>query len=360
MTDIKYKFTFLLLILIQFNIGTSCKRKDFLMKIEFGLADTLIKKEIQNLANDGEILIEIKDGDTVHYRNIYVDDKIYKAKIYFNDDLLKTGPLRTYDYSFTTVPLSESGNDTITKNGIKLNNWTIFMVSDFEKLKTFLDKKYGIGIFSNENNSFGEDTTYKYVSKEADLFLTHGKREDGKIIGLPIKKPFYTLAYLKVKSKNYETVFNIERKRRKKYLKPNEVLFINFESPKLSYDESIISENSRFELESKKEQIITISATSEIYSTYVIDDDISECKGNLSILDAYDDTLTKVELVYKFKTPLRSPINQQWRFINYNTYKLNLNTFLMEKIKRLIEEGNTLKTKFVPTAIVLENGNIIK
>ena len=128
----------------------------------------------------------------------------------------------------------------------------------------------------------------------------------------------------------------------------------------MNYGESEVSDNSRLKLNSKQEPLITIRATNETYATYVIDDDISECKGMLAIMDAYDDTLTKVELVYKFKTPLRSPIKEQWRFMNYNTYKLNLNTFLMEKIKRLIEEGNTLKTRFVPTAIVLENGNIIK
>ena len=108
------------------------------------------------------------------------------------------------------------------------------------------------------------------------------------------------------------------------------------------------------------EQTLTINASNETYTTYVIDDDISECKGILSLMDDYNDTLTKMKLIFKYSTPLRSPTKHEWRVMNYNSYKLNLNSFLFEKIKRLIQEGNTLKTRFTPTAVVLKEGDVIK
>jgi len=330
------------------------------MNIKFGLSDTLIKKEANRLASKGEILMEIKGDDTTYYRNIDVDGVIYKAKIYFNDDRLNTGSLRSYDYSLTTMPFAQSGNDTVSKDGYKLTHWTVFKASDFEKLKSFLDKKYGNGVFSTEKGTFGNDTIYKYETKEADLFLTHGKKEDGTFWGVPVKTPFYTIAHVEIKSKTYDTDFEKEQEKRRKELKPDEVLWINFDPPKLRFEENNTSENSLFNFSSNPEPTITISANNETYVTYVIDDDIIECKGMLSIMDAYDDTLTKMELVYKFNTPLRSPMKQEWRVMNYNSYKLNLNSFLLEKIKRLIEEGNTLKTRFTPTAVVLKDGDVIK
>ncbi|WP_162944923.1 hypothetical protein [Flavisolibacter nicotianae] len=341
--------------------AASCKRKDFLMNIKFGLSDTLMKAETNRLVKDGEVFLEVKGDDTTYYHNIDVDGNIYKAQVYFNSDALKTGPLRSYDYSLTTVPFAQSGNDTVSKDGYKVTHWEIFKASDFEKLKSYLDKKYGSGVFSTNKGTFGNDTIYKYETKEADLLLTHGKKEDGLFWGVPVKVPFYTLAYLEIKSKSYEADYAKERERRRKELKPEEVVWINFDPPKIRYDEnSMAADTSFFSFSSNPEPVITINANSETYATHVIDEDITECKGILSIMDAYDDTLTKTELIYKFRTPLRSPAKQEWRVMNYNSYKLNLNSYLFEKIKRLIQEGNTLKTRFTPTAVVLENGDVIK
>jgi len=329
------------------------------MNINFGLSDTLMKAEINRLAKDGEILFEVKSDDTTYYRNIDVDGNIYKAQVYFNSDALKTGPLRSYDYSLTTLPFAQSGNDTVSKDGYKVTHWEIFKASDFEKLKSFLDKKYGNGVFSTKKGTFGNDTIYKYETKEADLFLTHGKKEEGLFWGVPVKVPFYTLAYLEIKSKTYEADYARERDRRKSLLKPDEVVSIYFDPPKLKFEEPSFSFDTDFSTNSDN-SFLVVSANTEQYSTYVIDDDITECKGMLSILDAYDDTLTKMELIYKFNTPLRSPTKQEWRVMNYNSYKLNLNSFLLEKIKRLIKDGNTLKTRFTPTAVVLKDGDVIK
>ncbi len=329
------------------------------MNIKFGLSDTLLKAETNRLAKDEEIYFEIKGNDTTYYRNIDIDGNIYKAQVYFNSDALKTGPLRSYDYSLTTQPIGQSGNDTISKEGYTVSHWKVFKVSDFDKLKSFLDKKFGNGVFSSKKGSFGNDTIYKYETKEADLFLTHGKKEEGEFWGVSVKVPFYTIAYLEVKSKTYEADYARERDRRKTLLKPEEVVSIYFDPPKLQYEEPSSSFDTDFTTDNEN-SFIVISARMEDYSTYVIDDDITECKGMLSILDAYDDTLTNMELIYKFNTPLRSPTKQEWRVVDYNSYKLTLNSILLEKIKRLIKDGNTLKTIFTPTAVVLRNGEVIK
>ena len=330
------------------------------MNIKFGISSTSIQSEANRLANEDEIIMEIKGGDTSYYRNIEVEGAIFKAKVYFNSDRLKTGSLRSYNYSLTTMTFAQSGNDTVSNDGYKIKNWKVFKASDFEKLKSFLDRKYGKGVISTEKGTFENDTIYKYETKEADVLLTHGKKEAETFWGVPVKIPFYTIAYFEIKSKTYDIDFEKERERRRKELKPDEVLWINFDPPKLRDEENFPSENRIFNFRSNSEQVITISANDETYETYVIDDDIIECKGILSIMDAYNDTITKMVLVYKFKSPLRSPMKREWSVMDYNSYKLNLNSFEFEKIKRLIQGGYTLKTFFKPTAVALKNGDVIK
>ena len=98
-----------------------------------------------------------------------------KAKCIFNDDYLKSGPLN-YSYSLTTLPFIETGNDTISKEGNKVLIWKSFKSSDFDKLKSYLDKKYGNGIIATINGNYADDTTYKYETVDADVLLTHNKR----------------------------------------------------------------------------------------------------------------------------------------------------------------------------------------
>ena len=340
-----------------FFATSSCKRKDFFLNIKFGLSDTLLKAEINRMIKDGEIFIEIKGDDTSYIHDINVDGNIYKTEVNFNSDNLQSGAFRCYEYSLTTLPFAQSGNDTNSKEGYRVTDWEVFKVSDFEKLKSHLDKKYGKGIFSSNEGTFGNYTTFKYETKNADLFLTHGEKQESTFWSVPIKTPFYTIAYLEIRSKTYEKDYEKERERRKEILKPDEVLSIYFDPPKIQYGEPNYSFDRNF---SSNNSAIVISANLEHYKTSVIDDDIIECKGILSIIDAYNDTLLKHDLIYKFNTPLRSPNKQKWTTINKNSYTLNFNNLITEKITRQIEEGSILKTFFTPTAIVLKGGEVIK
>lgn len=330
---------------------TSCKRKQFFLDIKFGLTESQVKEEAIKLAKNKDLLMEVKNDDTSYYRNLEINGSTYKCRIYFNGDRLKTGTLRTYDYSLTTLPYAETGNDTVSKDGYKVTHWTVFKVSDFENLKSYLDKKYGAGVFSTEKGTFGNDTIYKYATKDADLFLTHGKKEDGIFWGIPLKVPFYTLAYIEIKSKSYDTDFAKENEKKRKELKPEDVLWISFNAPSLDSD---------FDEFGNSVSKILLKANSETYATYVIDDDIIECKGMLSITDAYEDTLKKAELIYKFNTPLTSPMKQQWRAMNYNAYSIKWTDPAFDKISNMINSGSTLKIHFTPTAVVLDDGSVIK
>ena len=347
----KLNFYFLILLALLILTNTSCKRKKLLLNIEFGTAENLIYKEAMKLTEKHELTLEIKNDDSIYYHNLEIDDAIFKSRIYFNDDRLKTGPLRCYDYSLTTLPFTETGNDTISRKGYKVTFWKVFKSSDFDKLKFYLDKKYGNGVFVTENGTFGNDTIYKYTTEDADLRLVHGEKETSNFWGVPVKIPFYTIAYLQVRSKSYVEDFKKENEKRRKELKPKDVLVIIFDPPYI--------ENNYNEFGKSTPKII-LNAKDEIYSTYVIDDDVIECKGILSITDAYADTLKQGEIIYKFKTPLTSPIKQQWRAMRYNSYELNWTDPKFDKISNMIKSEVTLKVNFQPTAVVLNDGSVIK
>jgi len=321
------------------------------MDIKFGLTENQVKEEAIKLAKNKDLTMNVKNDDTSYYRNLEINGSTYKCRIYFNDDRLKTGTLRIYDYSLTTCPYAETGNDTISKAAHNLSHWNVFKSSDFENLKLDLDKKYGAGVFSSEKGNFGIDTIYKYVTEDADLFLTHGKKQDSVFWEVPLKVPFYTVAYIQIKSKSYEADFKKEKEKKRRELKPGDVLWISFDAPSLDGD---IDEFGNSILK------ILLKAKSETYATYIIDDDITECKGILSITDAYEDTLKKTELIYKFNTPLTSPMKRQWRVMNYNAYNIKWTDPAFDKISNLIKSGSNLKIHFTPTAVVLDDGSVIK
>lgn len=339
---------FAFLIILTF---TSCKKKQFLLDIKFGLTESQVKEEAIKLAKNKDLIMEVQNDDTSFYRYIDINGSTYKCRIYFNSDRLKTGTLRAYDYSLTTLPFAETGNDTVSKEGYKVTHWEVIKESDFENIKSYLDKKFGAGVFSTKKGNFGNDTIYKYVTEDADLFLTHGKKEDGVFWGIPLKVPFYTLAYIEIKSKTYESDFAKENEKKRKELKPEDVLWISFDAPSLDSD---------FDEFGNSVPKIYLQVNSETYATYVIDDDIIECKGILSITDAYEDTLKKAELIYKFSTPLTSPMKHQWRVMNYNAYSLKWTDPAFDKISNMIKSGSALKVHFTPTAIVLDDGSVIK
>ncbi len=319
------------------------------MDIKYGLSENEVKSQAVKLAKNKELTIEVNNNDTIYYRNLEIDGSVYKCRIYFNSDRLSSGPLRSYEYLLTTLPYSESGNDTSNKSYV--NKTKVFKASDFEKLKSYLDKKYGTGIFYNERWKIEKDTIYKYETENADLFLIHNTIENDKYYGIAIKVPFYTSASLLIKSKSYNVDFKKEYENRRKELKPIDVLGISFNVPSL--------ENSYNEY-GKSVSKIVFKVTSENYKTYVIDDDIVDCKGVLSIVDAYGDTLQHAELIYKFNPPLTKK-RVVWKTnMDYNVYELNPSDPAFDKISALIKSGEILKVLYKPTAIVLEDGSVIK
>lgn len=330
---------------------TSCKNKELLLDIKFGLTEFQTKKEIIKLVKNNDITMQVQNSDTTYFRNLEINSSTYKCQIYFNDDRLKTGKLRLYDYSLTILPYSETGNDTLTEDIYKVNQQKVFKTSDFENLKSHLDKNYGAGIVQNDAQTSQFSTSYKYITKEADLYLVHGKKEDGDFYGTQIKIPFYDVAYIQIKSKSYEQDFKLEKEKKIKMLTPEKILSISFEAP------SLINDIDEFgNIVSK----ITLLANSENYLSWVLDEDIIECKGILSVTDTYNDTLKSAELIYKFSTPLTSPTKQEWRTIDYNSYSIKNTDPTHNKIINMMKAGSTLKAKFKPTAVVLESGNVIK
>ena len=58
--------------------------------------------------------------------------------------------------------------------------------------------------------------------------------------------------------------------------------------------------------------------------------------------------MKKAELIYKFNTPLTSPMKQQWRAMNYNAYSIKWTDPAFDKISNMIKSGSTLKIHFIP------------
>jgi hypothetical protein len=343
------KIIFLFCVIFLFY---SCKRKEILMSIKFGLTENQIKSEAVKLSNDDDLTMEIKDDDTTFYRNLKIDGATYKCLIYFNPDNLETGPLRSYEYDLATLPYTKTGNDTLGNAGqFKLTNWNVFKVSDFENLKSSLDKKYGNGFFSTSKDNFWNDTIYEYQTESANLFLKHGGRVIGTYWGVPIKVPFYGTAGLEIRSKSYSDDLKKEYEKRRKELKPEDVLRIDFTPPYFTTDYNEYGDNFLK---------LVVKAYFDSYTTNVINNDIIECKGILLMTDAYNDTLAESEIIYKFPYPLISPRKQRERLVKYNYYTLNSADPSYYKIADLVRSGSKIKIEFKPTAVVLDDGSVIK
>lgn len=326
----------------------SCKKNDLELNIDFGIPNNLILQKVDKLVKDGDLVREIVENDTGYFYNIDIGSTQLKGKVYFNSDRLKTGKLREYYYSLSNEPYKNLGNDTIAKNGNAVYQAKVLRADDLDKLKDYLDKKYGKGIETQEKDVQLEHKSYKYSNDNFDIYLIHGLKEEKEFEGAPVKVPFYTFAYLDFKSKTYDKDFEEERVNRRKTLKPEEIVNIYFEYPKLKEETD--------EFGFKKNEVI-IKARTENYKTYVIEDDITECKGLLSITDAYGEVLKSGEVVYKFTPPLKSPVNVNWRPLPSTSFSF-VSTNM--RINELIKSKSILKVRFKPIAVVLTNGNVIR
>lgn len=346
--DVNLKNTNLLVCLIVVFSLFSCKKKDLELDIDFGVSNNLIFSQVNNLVNDGDLVKEIVKKDTIYFYNIEIGNTNIKSKVFFNADRLKSGKLREYYYDLPNEPYFNLGNDTLAKNGNPIYQANVLRADDLDKLKEFLDDKYGKGIESREKDVQLEHKSFKYSSDNYDIYLVYGNKEEKEFWGATVKVPFYTFAYLDFKSKTYASDYEEERLNRRKTLKPEEIVNIYFEYPKLKEETD--------EFGFKKNEVI-IKAHSENYETYVIEDDIAECKGLLSITDAYGEVLKSGEVVYKFTPPLKSPVDVNWRPLPSNSFSF---VSANMRINELIKSKSILKVQFKPIAIVLTNGNVIR
>jgi hypothetical protein len=318
------------------------------LDIDFGIPNNLILQKVEKLVNKNDILREIVNNDTSYFYNIDIGSTQLKGEVYFNSDRLKTGKLREYYYGLSNEPYKNLGNDTIAENGNTVYQPKVLRADDLDKLKEFLDNKYGKGIESREKDVRIEHKSFKYSIDNCDIYLVYGNKEEKEYWGATVKVPFYTFAYLDFKSKSYDSDYEEERINRRKTLKPEEIVNIYFEYPKLKEGTD--------EFGFKKNEVI-IKAQTENYETYVIEDDITECKGLLSITDAYGEVLKSGEVVYKFTPPLKSPVDVNWRPLPSTSFSF-VSTNV--RINELIKSKSILKVRFKPLAVVLANGNVIR
>jgi hypothetical protein len=330
----------------------------FILNVDFGTSSDSLKVEISKMVNEGKLISEITKYDTLYYRDIKFNNYSYKTKIYFNDDAIDSGPLRSYSYSLRQLPYNKSGNDTMGINpyGSKkektynLNHYTVILKTDLDSLKNYLNDKYGEGILESEKKapwSNGKIKTYRYSTENTEIFLDLGDLRDDQFYGTKVKFPFYDYAYIEVKSKDYNNLLNKEIIRRRQALTPDEVLQIYFKQPYVEVDPDT------------SEELIALEVTDERLITPVLDSDVIEFKGDLLIRDAYNKLLLKEEdFQYIFSSPLHN--RQEWRTVRYPVYTLNSYTPNYEEIKNLISKGSKLKVKLRPTIVALANGEVIK
>ena len=339
------------LLLILFS-RSSCQSNNFsLLDIQFGISEPHIPKNIQKLVDNGVITSQVINKNPQYFQLLDIKGKKKKSRVNFNDDEVKSGKLRSYYYSLTQTSFKDSGNDSLAKSWVGKTSNTVCSVTDFEKVKSVLDTKFGNSVFSTKKGVFHEfDSIYTYNTEKADILLVHGKQESDYYWSVPVTNPFYTYAYLEVRSKTYENDLEEERKKRLSTLRPDEILRITFASPTL--DET--------EIEGSYYPYIRLAVDFETYETYITDKDIDECKGTLVLMDAYDDILKSSVINYKFKTPLKSPKKMEARLMDYNAFSIPWNDPSFNSISNLIKSGSKIKVQFKPTAVSFTDGSVIK
>ena len=157
-SNIIYKLKFTSYIYLFILVGTllftsftgdyKTQKNGLILNLEFGTSSVLLNKEIVKMVANGEIIMSIKDSDTIFYRMLELGKYSNKTEVYFNGDALNSGPLRFYTYSLSDLPYKKSGNDTIGGNGYDFRYNSILLKSELENIKSYLDKQFGMGGFN--------------------------------------------------------------------------------------------------------------------------------------------------------------------------------------------------------------------
>jgi hypothetical protein len=330
---------------------TSCNQDLLILDINFG-ASELDQEKFKENAFNKKIFKEESNG---YIKSTYVDVKLdgntFKSVFYFNNDVFGDGALREYTYSLTTMPFTKTGNDTV----IKFRPYYEFIKeSDFNNLKLSLEKRYGTGKKVILDKYAKDEVCYKYSSTNSDIILSHGALMVKSFNNEQFVNPLYYDASISIRSKNYDEIYRKELNKRKSLLKPDDVVGILFNKPRLDnyYDEY-----------GGKRYRLYIAAKSETYKSYFVTSDIIECKGILEIKDSYNEIIDEISLVYEFNPPLfsvKKNIYVGGRPINYNAYTYNLTSKQENKYLRLSNHSSGIKATFKVNAVLFENGDVIK
>lgn len=324
------------LYLIISLVFLSCNRDPLLLDIKFGINKHQLEEQITSLIKDKKLNLVIKDNDTLYTL------PTYNWTVGFNNDNIGSGNLREYDYDIVTNIFKLPGN-YLEQTGCTKEYFNQFN-------KTLADK-YNNGIVPNPVYKEFQSTltyskkfeTYEYKLDKVDILLFHG--EDIQNVNLPM----FHFACMEIRSKTYDADYQKELDDRRRNLKPEDVIAVNFQTPSISEDNFY----------GINRPCIVITKEFESYKgSKFMDDDITECKGILFISNAYGDTISKSELNFSIEPPLKS--NGELRPVFYKTWKMDEANASFNALVNLIHSGARINTTFKPTAVVLANGSVIR
>lgn len=345
-----------LLIVLTVVLFSSCKSKDtnIPLPISFGLQENEQSFKRQELVKNNVLRLLINEkGDTTYFRDLNINSTNYETIFKINFDHLGFGgPLRSYTYALFVTPYSKSGNDTANVPKWYLED-KICLSSTFSTIKSFLDEKYGTpALITKIQNVLlnKDDTSFKYSLDTIDIYLTHSPTVSNDKYKVNFKEQFYDRGYITITSKSYFREADKEANRRISLLFPEEVLEVRFNNAEIK---NIPDENGY--------PRINLTANSEDFKTDLVDADIIEAKGILTCKDIYNDNLLSQEISYKFDPPLvrhgKIGKSREWFMQSFSISPLGE---VYSKIYDQLSQGRTVKVNFKPTAVVFDDGTVIK
>ena len=331
-------------------------KNDILPTLKVNTPETDWKKELNNLVNS-KLLIPTKDSTEYQYL-FKLKDTVIRTTVNFNDDGLNNGTLRSIE-----IDLCDKFSYPQAK--FKQNEWDWYSIlaetnicdtlvfykvynklySIFGKLDSMKYYSYKVGDTSNMTYYFSDNVS------SFELFRVY------KYDTYAYYPPFYRGARLKIISKDYNNQFDLAQKEAFRYLKITDYFDLSFYPPKAT---------SGFNLSNTLEKDVVSIKLKEVANYAVADDrKVRMAKGTFQIVDTFDDIIYSKDDLEITPSYLVAPFPKRGYNLSvpfaFETLTVTLGYDLnSNKLRAAILHQTNLKAKFIPTAIVFEDGTVLK
>ncbi|RTL55968.1 MAG: hypothetical protein EKK39_02105 [Sphingobacteriales bacterium] len=334
----------------------SCHPNEPVSEIKIGMPEDKWKSEIKKLSDKKTLVSTYNDtGVYVYEYSWKLRDTTIPATVTFNSENVPNGILRS-----KTLELGTFFNKPRNKNDVYCDTCYGFdfynqMLKRKVVNRSTFNKVYDelVRIYGKEDSASSEKhrtKEYYFSSGDKNIIL---RGDSGSYYGYD----FFSPAYLSIEAKKLDTLYARAKAEAMSHLTIKEYCDVKFESITKDYAKDSYGYD-------RKALVIKIA---DVYNYAVVDGrGVKSAKGSLQIVDDYGDALyekTDFE-IHSTSMPIY-PFKRQASFYGfgaprgYGLYIFYDSNLIPEKLRAAINLGTHISARFIPKAVLLDDGTII-